>query len=31
MPGKRGPKPKPWKAENLSFNWGDDEPPKKEE
>jgi hypothetical protein len=30
MPGKRGPKPKPWKTKNLSFNWGEDECPNKE-
>lgn len=27
-PAKRGPKPKPWKTENLSFNWSEDEPGK---
>jgi putative transposase len=24
MPAKRGPKPKPWKTQNLSLNWGED-------
>jgi hypothetical protein len=26
MPAKRGPKPKPWKTENLAFNWEEDKP-----
>jgi putative transposase len=26
MPGKRGPKPKAWKTENLSFDWDKDKP-----
>jgi putative transposase len=31
FPAKRGPKPKPWKTENLSFDWGEGEPTKKDE